>query len=246
MATPYPKVSAETLATLRQVSTATLSAQLLKRGFHQMFMDGILPLRPDLRMVGQAVTLRFVPAREDLANPEKLASGNFDNLTNKQRIAVETVGPDEVLVIDARNDTRAATLGNILIGRIKARGAAGVVTDGSYRDSPGIKEIDLPTYARGQNANISLTMHYPADMNVPIACAGVTVIPGDVIVGDAEGVIVVPAAVADEIAQDGLEQERKEEFLYTKIVGGASIVGTYPPDETTLAEFAAWKKTQGF
>ena len=240
-----PRVSAETLATLRQVSTATLSAQLLKRGFAQMFLHGLMPLRPDLRMAGQAVTLRFIPAREDLARDEQMASGDFNNLTNKQRIAVETVGQDEVLVIDARNDTRAATLGNILVGRIKARGAAGIVTDGAFRDSPGIKEIDLPTFARGQNPNISFTIHYAADLNVPIACAGVAVIPGDVIVGDAEGVIVIPVAIADEVARDGLEQELKEEFIYGKIVNGASIVGTYPPNEATLAEYATWKKARG-
>jgi regulator of RNase E activity RraA len=241
----FPRVSAETLATLQQVSTATISAQLLRRGFAQMFLHGLLPLRPDLRMAGQAVTLRFIPAREDLARDEQMASGEFNNLRNKQRIAVETIGPGEVLVIDARNDTRAASLGNILAARIKARGAAGIVTDGAFRDSPAIREIDLPTYARGQNPNISFTIHYAADINVPVACAGVAIIPGDVIVGDAEGVIVIPAAVADEVARDGYEQEQKEEFIYGKIVAGASIVGTYPPDAETLREYEAWKKARG-
>lgn len=236
------RVSATTLATLRQVSTATLSAQLLKRGFRQMFLHGVLPLRPDLRMAGQAVTLRYVPSREDLTPDEDPAQGKFNNLTNKQRVAVETVGPDDVLVIDARGNLGAGTLGNILVARMKARGAVGVVTDGTFRDCPGIKAIDLPTYAAGQSANISVVVHYPADINVPIACAGVTVVPGDVIVGDAEGVIVIPAAIADEVAHDGLEQERKEEFLYSRIVAGASIVGTYPPDEATLAAYAAWRK----
>lgn len=241
----FKRVAPETLAILREVSIATLSAQLLKRGFAQLFLQGVRPLRPDLRLVGQAVTLRFIPAREDLARDEQMAAGEFNNLTNKQRIAVESVGPDDVLVIDARNDTRAATLGNILAARIKARGAAGIVTDGAFRDSPAIGEIDLPTYARGQNPNISFTVHYAADINVPIACAGVAIIPGDVIVGDAEGVIVVPAAVADEVARDGLEQERKEAFIYERIVAGASIVGTYPPDAATLRDYDAWKQTQG-
>lgn len=238
---PTPRIAEETLATLRKVSTATISAQLLKRGFVQMFLQGPQPLRPELRMAGQAVTLRFIPAREDLARDEQMASGDFNNLTNKQRIAVETVGAGEVLVIDARGDIRAATLGNILVARIKARGAAGIVTDGAFRDSPAIREIELPTYVSGQNPNISFTVHYAADLNVPIACGGVAVIPGDVIVGDAEGVIVVPAAVADEIARDGWEQEQKEEFLYSKIVAGASIVGTYPPNEATLREYAEWR-----
>lgn len=245
-ATPtFERVPAEVLAKLREVSTATISAQLLRRGYTQMFLLGLLPLRPDLRMAGQAFTLRFIPAREDLARDEQMASGEFNNLRNKQRIAVESVGPGDVLVIDARNDIRAASLGNILIARIKARGAAGIVTDGAYRDTPAIKEIALPTYARGQNPNISFTIHYAADLNVPIACAGVAVIPGDVIVGDAEGVIVIPQAIAAEVAEDGWEQERKEEFIYSKVEAGASIIGVYPPNAATLAEYEAWKKARG-
>ena len=243
--TSFERVPAEVLAQLREVSTATISAQLLRRGYAQMFLLGLLPLRPDLRMAGQAFTLRFIPAREDLARDEQMASGEFNNLRNKQRIAVESVNPGDVLVIDARNDIRAASLGNILIARIKARGAAGIVTDGAYRDTPAIKEIDLPTYARGQNPNISFTIHYAADLNVPISCAGVAVIPGDVIVGDAEGVIVIPQAIAAEVAADGWEQERKEEFIYRKVEGGASIIGVYPPNAETLAEYEAWKKTHG-
>jgi len=240
----FTRVAPETLAILRAVSIATLSAQLLKRGYTQLFLQGVAPLRPELRMAGQAVTLRFIPAREDLARDEQMAAGEFNNLTNKQRIAVETVGPGDVLVIDARNDIRAASLGNILAARIKARGAAGIVTDGAFRDSPAIAAIELPTYARGQNPNISFTVHYAADLNVPISCAGVAVIPGDVLVGDGEGVIVVPAAIADEVARDGYEQERKESFIYDRIVAGASIVGTYPPNADTLREYEAWKAAQ--
>ena len=240
----FEPVSPETLALLKGVSTATLSAQLLKRGYAQLYMHGVLPLRPDLRMAGQAFTLRFIPSREDLARDEQMASGEFNNLKNKQRIAVESVGAGEVMVIDARGDTRAASLGNILVARIKARGAAGIVTDGAFRDSPAIKEIDLPTFARGQSPNISFTVHYAADLNVPISCGGVAVIPGYVIVGDAEGVMVIPRAEADAVARDGWEQEQKEEFIYQKVAAGASIVGTYPPDATTLAEYEAWKKAR--
>jgi regulator of RNase E activity RraA len=240
----FEPVSPETLALLKEVSTATLSAQLLKRGYAQLYMHGVAPLRPDLRMAGQAFTLRFIPSREDLARDEQMASGEFNNLKNKQRIAVESVGAGEVMVIDARGDTRAASLGNILVARIKARGAAGIVTDGAFRDSPAIKAIDLPTFARGRSPNISFTVHYAADLNVPVSCGGVAVIPGDVIVGDAEGVMVVPRAEADAVARDGWEQERKEEFIYQKVAAGASIVGTYPPDAATLAEYEAWKKAR--
>ena len=241
----FEPVAPEILALLKEVSTATISAQLLKRGYAQLYLHGVLPLRPDLRMAGQAFTLRFIPSREDLARDEQMASGEFNNLKNKQRIAVESVGAGEVLVIDARGDTRAASLGNILVARIKARGAAGIVTDGAFRDSPAIKEIDLPTFARGQNPNISFTVHYAADINVPISCGGVAVIPGDVIVGDAEGVMVIPRAEAEAVARDGWEQERKEEFIYGKVAAGASIIGVYPPNAETLAEYEAWKKTRG-
>jgi regulator of RNase E activity RraA len=231
------RVAPDVLAMLKTVSTATLSSQLNKRGYQQLFMNGVAPNRPDLRMAGQALTLRYIPAREDLEH-----SAEFNNLTNKQRIAVEQVGPGDVLVIDARGDTRAGSLGNILATRVKERGAAGIVTDGSFRDTPAIRTIDIPTYARGQHPNISFTIHHPVDINVPIACGGIAVLPGDVIVGDAEGVIVIPRAIAEEVARDAYEQERKEEFILSKIEGGSSIIGVYPPDENTLREYEAWKK----
>lgn len=234
------RISAEVRDLLAQVSTATLSSQLHRRGFRQLVLRGVAPLRPDLRLVGQAFTLRYIPAREDLER-----SGEFDNRVNKQRVAIEQVGPGDVLVIDARGDTRAATLGNILTTRVKARGAAGIVTDGAFRDSPGIARIDLPTYAGGAHPNISFTVHHPVDINVPIACGGVAVLPGDVLVGDAEAVIVIPCAIAEEVARDAFEQERKEEFILTKVEGGSSIVGVYPPDANTLAEYEAWKRQQG-
>ena len=230
------RVAAEVLERLRAVSAATLSTQLYRRGFRNLFMHGVAPLRPDSRMVGQAFTLRYIPLREDLE-----ASGEFNNLTNKQRIAVESVGPGDVLVIDARGDTRAGTLGNILAARVKARGAAGIVTDGAYRDTPSIRAIELPTYARGQNPNLSLTIHHPSEINVPIACGGVAVLPGDVIVGDGEGVIVIPRALAEEVAEAASEQERREEFIYSKVESGSSILGVYPPNDETLREYEAWR-----
>ncbi len=227
-----PRITAETLALLQRVSTATLSTQLRKRGFRSLFMHNVGPLRPDLRLVGQAVTLRYIPVREDLDT-----TGDFDNLSNKQRLVVEMVGPGDVLVIDARGDTRAAVLGNILAARIGSRGAAGIVTDGAFRDSPTIKTITLPTYAGGQNANLSNLIHFPSEINVPIACGGVAVLPGDVIVGDAEGIIVIPQAIAAEVARDATEQERCEAFLFAKVQAGNSIVGVYPPNEQTLREY---------
>lgn len=230
-------VDPEILELLRAVSTATLSTQLYRRGFRNLFMHDVRPLRPDLRLVGLAFTLRYIPVREDLER-----TGEFDNLTNKQRIAVESVGPGDVLVIDARGDTRAGVLGNILAARIKARGAAGIVTDGAFRDTPEIRELGIPAYARGQNANLSISIHHPADINVPIACGGVAVLPGDVIVGDAEGVIVIPRSVVEEVARAAYEQERLEAFIYRKVVAGSSIIGVYPPNEATLAEYEAFRE----
>jgi regulator of RNase E activity RraA len=202
-------------------------------------MHGVLPLRPDLRLVGHAFTLRYIPAREDLER-----SGEFDNRTNQQRVAVESVGPGDVLVIDARGDTRAATLGNILATRIMRRGAAGIVTDGAFRDTPAIRQMDIPTYARGQSPDVSTRIHHPQDINVPIGCGGVAVLPGDLLVGDAEGVIVVPRALADEVVRDAYEQDQREEFILTKIESGSSILGVYPPDEHTLQEYESWKQAR--
>lgn len=228
------RVPPEVLALLATVSTGTLCSQMRHRGFWNVFMHDVHPLRPDLHMAGQALTLRYIPRREDL-DP----TGEYDNRQNKQRLAIEAVEPGDVLVIDARGDTRAATLGNILSARVAARGGAGIVTDGAFRDSPAIKEIDLPTFARAANANLSNTIHFPSEINVPIACGGVTVLPGDVLVGDGEGVAVIPRALADEVAHAAAEQEEREKFIYAKITSGSSIVGVYPPNSDTLREYEA-------
>lgn len=228
----------EVFEKLRTVSTATLTAQLNKRGFRNTFLQGLYPLRPDLRMVGYAFTLRYVPAREDLTDTL------YDNTKNMQRVAVETVGPEEVLVIDARGDVRGATLGNILATRLKVRGAAGLVTDGALRDTPNFREIDLPAYVKAAHAATSFTIHHPLEMNVPIGCAGVLIMPGDIIVGDGEGVVAIPAQVAESVALDAYEQERMEEFIQAKVADGASILGVYPPDEKTKAEYREWQRSR--
>lgn len=240
MSTPIERVDPAVLEQLKQVSTATLSTQLFKRGFRNCFLRGVYPLRPDLRLAGQAFTLRYIPFREDL-NPSR----EYDNRTNLQRIAVESVGPGDVLVIDARGETGAGTFGNILAARMMQRGAAGIVTDGCVRDLPAVRALDLPVYAAGGNANLSVAVHHPAQLNVPIACGGVAVLPGDVLVGDGEGVIVIPRTLAEEVARDALEQERREEFIFQKVMGGSSILGVYPPDAQTLAEYEAWRQRQG-
>jgi regulator of RNase E activity RraA len=235
---PAGYLSDAALVALRRASTATLTTQLLRRGFRNTYLAGLSAIRPELRMVGYAFTLRYVPMREDLDLVE------IDNRTSAQRLAVEAVGPGDVLVIDARNDTGAATLGNILATRIQRRGAAGIVTDGALRDTSAFRAIDLPTYCRATHQTQSTARHHPVDMNVPIGCAGVLVMPGDVVVGDADGVVVIPAAVAEEVALAALEQDEREAFVLENIEGGAGIVGVYPPDATTLAEYEAWRRTR--
>lgn len=237
---PTGYLSDTAVTALRQVSTATLTMQLLKRGFRNTFLTGVVPVRPELRLVGYAYTLRFIPMREDLD-----LSSDFDNSTNLQRIAVESVGPSDVLVIDARGDVQAATLGNILATRMMVRGAAGIVTDGAFRDWPAFRAIDLPTYARAAHATASPARHHPAEINGPIGCAGVAILPGDTLVGDAEGIVALPSAVAEEVALGALEQEQLEEYILARVAAGASIRGVYPPDEQTRADYAAWRARHG-
>lgn len=226
-------LSADAEKALRKVSTATLTSQLLKRGYRNTFLTNVRPIRPELRMLGYAYTLRYIPMREDL----DLQQVEYDNETNIQRLTVEEIGPGDVLVIDARNDATAGTLGNILATRMSVRGAAGIVSDGCIRDYPAFTTIDIPTYTQGQHAALSSIRHHPVDRNVPIGCGGVMVVPGDVVVGDAEGVVVIPAAIAEEVALDAFEQEKLEAFILKKIRGGASIRGVYPADEQTRREF---------
>ncbi|HYF95662.1 MAG TPA: ribonuclease activity regulator RraA [Symbiobacteriaceae bacterium] len=233
----YSRISPEAWEKLGRVSTATLSTELLKKGLRNTFLQGPRPLGKGRRMVGYAFTLRYIPMREDLD-----LSGDWDNTRNVQRIAVEAVGEGEVLCIDARGNTRAATLGHILATRIMRRGAAGIVSDGCLRDYPDIQQLDLPVYAAGANALQSSMQHHPADIGVPIACGGVAVFPGDVLVGDDEGVICIPNHMAEEIAHRAHDREIQESFIWEKVNAGASIKHVYPPDAETLAEFAAWQQ----
>ncbi|MFK7805548.1 MAG: ribonuclease activity regulator RraA [Anaerolineae bacterium] len=228
------KLTPSAMAKLRQTSTATLTTQLINKGFQNTFLT-LDPLSPDKRMVGYAFTMRYVPVREDLTDTQ------YNNTVNIQRVAVETIGPDEVMVIDARGDVRAASFGHILATRIQARGAAGLVTDGALRDTIGFKELGLPTYIKAPHATTSFVIHHPLEMQVPIGCAGVLIMPGDVIVGDGEGVVAIPAHVAEAVAHDGYEQEVREDFFQQKVAAGSPILGVYPPNEETEAEYKKWR-----
>jgi regulator of RNase E activity RraA len=232
---PSPRLEPEVAEKLSQVSTATLTSVLLKLGLRNTFMTDVHPLMPGARLVGQAYTLRYIPMREDL--DADALEGRFDNFTNPQRIAIEHVGAGDVLVMDARGEIRAGTIGNILVTRMKNRGAAGLVTDGAFRDAAGIAAVGLPAYCRGTHAATNVTLHHPVDVQLPVACGTVSVYPGDAIVGDGDGVIVIPRHLAAEAASRAVEQEQRERFILGKVQSGASIIGVYPPNEATLEEF---------
>ncbi len=234
-------IDPQVLADLARASTATITTQLFQRGFRNTFMNGVRPLNPNAaRFVGEAVTLRSIPAREDLD-----VVSAFQDPNHPQRKAIETVGPGHVLVMDCRGDLRAANGGGILTTRAKMRGAVGIVSDGAFRDSPEIGRMDFPVFAAGASATISLAVHHAVDINVPIGCAGVPVFPGDILVGDEEGVVVIPRHLAAEIAAPAAEQEAFEAFILKKIEGGAALPGTYPANAETRAEYEASKSGEG-
>jgi regulator of RNase E activity RraA len=224
---------------LKTVSTATLCTALFKRGLRNQFIQDVRPLNPDGgNMVGEAFTLRYIPAREDL-NPITV----FQDRAHPQRKAVEECPPGAVLVIDSRKDARAASAGSILVSRLMVRGVAGVVTDGGFRDSPEIARLAIPAYHHRPSAPTNLTLHQALDINVPIGCGDVPVFPGDVVVGDGEGVIVIPAGIADEVADEAVEMTAFEDFVTEQVLNGRSILGLYPAtDEQTRSDFAAWRK----
>ena len=231
-------MSKEILDKLQSPSTATLTSALKLHGLNNTYMQGVKPLQPGMCMAGPAYTLRYIPAREDLDSAE------VDNLTDPQRVGIEELSEGEVFVIDARGVTSAGTMGNILATRIHVRGGVGIVTDGAYRDSPAISEIGIPAYAVAMNAHSNKTVHHPSEIQVPIACGGVAVFPGDIIVGDSEGVVVIPPHLAETVAESANVMEDREDFIVERIRSGASIIGNYPPDEKTLSEFEEWKRNR--
>jgi regulator of RNase E activity RraA len=226
-------VDAATLEALRSVSTATVTTQLLARGLRNTFLHGLRALNPaQTSMVGESFTLRCIPSREDL---DTLSV--FQDYDHPQRRAIESVPPGAVLVVDARRQTRAASLGHILATRLLQRGVAGVVTDGSVRDSAGFAELALPTFAAGASPTTNLAQHHAVDLQQPVGCAEVAVYPGDIMIGDQDGVVCLPRHLAAEVAAAAVEQERLEEFVLAKVEAGAPLRGTYPPDEQTMAEY---------
>ncbi len=235
-------LSAKTRDKLKTVSTATIATALYKRGFRIQMIQNVQPLDPGKpTMVGEAFMLRYIPAREDL-NPITV----FQDRGHPQRKGIEDCPPGAVFVIDSRKDARAASAGSILVTRLMKRGVAGIVTDGGFRDAAEIARLAIPSFHQRPSAPTNLTLHQAVDTNVPISCGDAPVWPGDVIVGDADGCIVIPAHLADEIADEAVEMTAFEDFVTEKVHEGRSIMGLYPPtDPHTKVDFEAWRKTNG-
>ena len=222
---------------LKRVSTATLTTALFKRGFRNVFIQDVRPLGlKSESMVGEAFTLRYIPAREDLDH-----LGLFEGTQHPQRRAIEDCPPGHVMVIDSRKDARAASAGGILVTRLMQRGVAGIVTDGGFRDSPEIAALAMPAYHQRPSAPTNLIRHHALDINAPIACGDVAVYPGDIMAGDGEGVCCVPAHIANDVAEEAYEQTAYEDFVAERVRAGQGIFGLYPADAETKAEFAKWR-----
>jgi len=218
-------------------SVATISTALFKRGYRNQFIQGVSPLNPNLsNMVGYAFTVRYIPAREDLNTLDV-----FKNPEHPQRVAIEQCPKDHVLVFDSRKDARAASAGAILVTRLMVRGCAGVVTDGGFRDSAEIKNLEFPAYHTRPSSPTNLTLHQAIDINIPIGCGDVAVWPSDLVVGDQEGVIVIPNKIIDEVSEEVESMTVYEDYVMKKVKTGSTIKGLYPlTDEKQKNKFENW------
>jgi regulator of RNase E activity RraA/2-keto-4-pentenoate hydratase/2-oxohepta-3-ene-1,7-dioic acid hydratase in catechol pathway len=228
-----PARQQEILTQLSEVSTATLAAVLRKRGLNTVTLDGLRSTRPERTMAGYARTVRYLPLREDLSAAQQPM--------NAQKQAIEAIRPGEVLVIEARGESTAGTIGDILALRAQVRGAAGLVTDGAIRDSKALAGLDIPVYHAAVHPAVLGRRHVPWETGVTVACAGVTIQPGDLLVGDADGVVVLPPGIAAEVLAEAREQERQEEFVAERVAAGESIDGLFPLPESRRPDYEAWR-----
>ena len=223
---------------LLSVSTATLTTIMFKRGFRNCFIGGIQPLNPEhARMAGPAYTLRYIPAREDLDHIKV-----FEDRSHPQRKGVEECPPGHVMVIDSRKDRKAASAGDILVTRLWKRGVAGIVTDGGFRDSGDIAKLPFPAFHAGPSAPTNLIRHHAADLNVPIGCGDVPVYPGDIVVSDTDGVVILPKDIAGAVAEEAVEQTLFETFVQERVMAGETIFGLYPPSAEMREAFNVWRR----
>lgn len=232
-------VSEETIEKLRHVSVATLATALFKRGLRHQVIQDVRPVKATGKnMVGPAFTLRYMPARED-----RNQLSEFRNPEHPQRHAIETCPPGHVLVMDSRRDARQASAGDILLTRLMMRGGAGCVTDGGFRDAMRIGELDMPCYHNRPSSPTNLTNNEAIDINVPIGCGDAPVFPGDIVVGDDDSVIVIPAHLAEELAEEATEMTAYEDFVVEQVKAGETIIGLYPATkDENLEKFAVWRK----
>src|SRR5579875_1505781 len=224
--------SDDVAARLAAVGTASLSTALRKRGYTDVVVEGVHPLVPGTRLAGRARTLRLVPFRPDLFAER---GGGF----NAQKRAVDGVGAGEVLVIEARGVTETGTLGDVLALRARVRGAAGVVTDGGVRDAGALPGIGLPVFAAGAHPVVLGRRHVPWEIDVVVACGGAAVVPGDAIVGDDDGVLVIPIALVAEVLADAQQREREDAWVAHRVAEGQAVDGLFPMDDAWRARFEA-------
>ena len=229
-----PGLSPELKAKLESVCTATLSSQLRKRGLDNVSIDGLTSTRPERRIVGLARTLRYVPNREDLFTTH---GGGF----NAQKKAIDSVNEGEILVMEARGEKGTGTIGDILALRAQVRGAAAIITDGGVRDFTAVAAMDMPTYYANPHPAVLGRRHIPWDTDITIACGGTTVQPGDIIVADADGILVIPPALAEELADDSIAQEREETFIAEMVQQGHSVDGLYPLNAAWRTRYQEWE-----
>ena len=223
---PKPDTANESIVDrLAAVGTAGLSSALRKRGYHDVFIDGVRPLVPGMRFAGPARTLRLVPFRPDLFAER---GGGF----NPQKQAFDTVGVGEVIVIEARGLPEPGTLGDILALRAEARGAAAVVTDGGVRDAIAVGSVGLAVFAKGPHPSVLGRRHVPWETNVVIACGGAAVVPGDLLIGADDGVLVVPAALVDDVLVDAERQEREDQWVAARVAEGNAVEGLFPMNDS--------------
>jgi regulator of RNase E activity RraA len=227
----------ELIAKLRSVTTATLSSQLRKRGYDNVSIDGLEPTHPEKKLVGRARTLRFIPNREDLFASH---GGGY----NAQKRAFDSLRPGDVLVIDARGERGSGTVGDVLALRAQTLGAAGIVTDGGVRDLAVVAGFDLPTYHAGGHPAVLGRKHVPWEVDTTIACGGAAVQPGDIIVGDADGLLVIPPQLVAEVVDAAIEQEQQEEFIAEQIAAGAAVEGLFPMNDDWKERYTAWRERQ--
>lgn len=224
----------------RRASAASIATELFKRGLRNQVLADVQPVSTAVGFAAPAYTMRNIPAREDLDTLESIRQPG-----NLQWEAVERIEPGQALIIDSRGDTSAGSGGLMLMTRLARRGAVAAITDGAFRDTPDLDGIGIPFYARGQCAATRMSKFHVADLNVPIACGGVAVFPGDILVGDRESVVVVPRHLADEVAKTASEREELEAWIYERVAAGEALSGLYPPNDATLAMYADWRAKQG-